>query len=103
MGVPSYRMDKHRTVDANRQHSLRKSGDTLLNKRYLMSNKNKGLNTEITNRNHTFIINICNMYIFLKGNIAELGNNVYQYGTRDQGEKVGLNDRGDSRLCRKRV
>jgi hypothetical protein len=24
----------------------------------------------------------------LRGNIAELGNNVYQYGTRDQGEKV---------------
>jgi hypothetical protein len=24
----------------------------------------------------------------MQGNIAELGNNVYQYGTQDQGEKV---------------
>jgi hypothetical protein len=32
----------------------------------------------------------------LQGNIAELGNNVYQYGTRDQGEKVHQNDRGNS-------
>jgi hypothetical protein len=39
----------------------------------------------------------------LQRNIAELGNNVYQYGTRDQGEKVHQNDRGDSRVCRKRV
>ena len=37
----------------------------------------------------------------LQGNIAELGNNVYQYGTQDQGEKVHQNDRGDSRLCQK--
>jgi hypothetical protein len=39
----------------------------------------------------------------LQGNIAELGNNVYQYGTQDQGEKVHQNDGGNSRLCRKRV
>jgi hypothetical protein len=32
----------------------------------------------------------------LQGNIAELGNNVYQYGTRDQGEKVHRNDGGNS-------
>jgi hypothetical protein len=24
----------------------------------------------------------------LQGNIAELGNNVYQYGTRDQGDRL---------------
>jgi hypothetical protein len=35
--------------------------------------------------------------------IAKLGNNVYQYGTQDQGENVHQNDRGDSRLCWKRV
>jgi hypothetical protein len=39
----------------------------------------------------------------LQGNIAELGNNVYQYGTRDQGEKVHQKNRGDSRLCQKKV
>jgi hypothetical protein len=39
----------------------------------------------------------------LQGNIAELDNNVYQYGTRDQGEKVHLNGRGNSQLCQKRV
>jgi hypothetical protein len=30
----------------------------------------------------------------LQGNIAELGNNVSQYGTQDRGEKVHQNDRG---------
>jgi hypothetical protein len=40
----------------------------------------------------------------LPGNITELGNNVYQYGTRDQGErKVHQNDGGNSQLSRKRV
>jgi hypothetical protein len=39
----------------------------------------------------------------LQGNIAELGNNVYQYGTRDQGEKVHQNNRGDSGLCQKSI
>jgi hypothetical protein len=39
----------------------------------------------------------------LQGNIAELGNNVYQYGTQDQGEKVHQNGGGDSRLCWERV
>jgi hypothetical protein len=39
----------------------------------------------------------------LQGNIAELGNNVYQYGTRDQGKKVHQNDRGDRQLYQKRV
>jgi transcriptional regulator with AAA-type ATPase domain len=39
----------------------------------------------------------------LQGNIAELGNNVYEYGTRDQGEKVHENDIGNSGLCGKRV
>jgi transcriptional regulator with AAA-type ATPase domain len=39
----------------------------------------------------------------LQGNIAELGNNVYQYGTQNQGEKVRQNDRGNSPLCWKRV
>jgi hypothetical protein len=37
----------------------------------------------------------------LQGIIVELGNNIYQYGTQDQGEKVHQNDRGDSQLCRK--
>jgi hypothetical protein len=32
----------------------------------------------------------------LQGNIAELGNNVYQYATWDQGEKVHLNEGGNS-------
>jgi hypothetical protein len=33
----------------------------------------------------------------LQGNIAELGNNVYQYGTRrDQGENLRQNDGGNS-------
>jgi hypothetical protein len=39
----------------------------------------------------------------LQGNIAELGNNVYQYGTPDQGEKVYQNNGGNSRLGWKRV
>jgi hypothetical protein len=39
----------------------------------------------------------------LQGNIAELGNNVYRYGTRDQGEKVHQNGGGNSQLCWKRI
>jgi transcriptional regulator with AAA-type ATPase domain len=39
----------------------------------------------------------------LQGNIAELGNNVYQYGIQEQGEKVHQNGRGNSQLCRNRV
>jgi hypothetical protein len=39
----------------------------------------------------------------LQGNIAELGDNICQYVTREQGEKVHQNDRGDSRLCQMRV
>jgi hypothetical protein len=31
----------------------------------------------------------------LQGNIAELGNSVYQYGAQDQGEKVHQNDGGN--------
>jgi hypothetical protein len=32
----------------------------------------------------------------LQGNITELGNNVYQYGTRDLGDKVHQNNGGNS-------
>jgi hypothetical protein len=41
----------------------------------------------------------------LQGNIAELGgNNVYQYGTQDQGDRfTRRTDRGNSWLCWKRV
>ena len=39
----------------------------------------------------------------LQGNIAELGNKVYQYGTQDQGEKVHQNNRGNSQLCQKSI
>jgi hypothetical protein len=39
----------------------------------------------------------------LQGNIAEFGNNVYQYGIQEEGEKVHQNGRGDSQLCQKRV
>jgi hypothetical protein len=35
-----------------------------------------------------------------QGNIAELGNNVYQYGIQEQDEKVHQNGRGNSQLCR---
>jgi hypothetical protein len=39
---------------------------------------------------------VCNRF-------AELGNKVYQYGTRDHGEKVYQNDRGNSQLCWKSI
>jgi hypothetical protein len=41
--------------------------------------------------------------IVCKETIAELGNNIYQYGTQDQGDKAYQNNRGDSRLSRKRA
>jgi hypothetical protein len=43
MLVPSYRMDKQRSWNVNRQHSLHTYGETLLNKGYLtQSTKHKG-------------------------------------------------------------
>jgi hypothetical protein len=62
--------------------------------------RNKGSNGSYKRGAYRGNINDKNI---LQGNIAELGNNVYQYGTRDQGEKVHQNIIGNSRLCQKRV